>query len=202
MLFRDKTTGEYPLYWGALIERSALDEETKRANRYEINLALLSQLNADVVGKSSPPYNAPWQLVLEDDPALVGNCWVQGWRVEDLPGADPELALQQAKAVLAQRLAAQRYEKEVGGVVVAGLSIRTDRESQAQISAAYASLKNGLITSTQFKGADGWVTVTLAEMEPIARAVAEHVAACFGDERRLCEQLAHWDGLSPFQGQP
>ena len=71
-----------------------------------------------------------------------------------------------------------------------GANIRTDRESQAQLNAAYSSLKNGLIESTFWKADGGmWVSVTLTEIEPIAQVVANHVAACFAAER------AHWEAI-------
>lgn len=92
-----------------------------------------------------------------------------------------------AADVLADKLALLadlRFQKETAGIVVGGVSIKTDRESQALISGAYSSLKNGLLTSIDWKGANGWVTVTLAQLEPIAQAVASHVQACFTRERQ------------------
>lgn len=83
-----------------------------------------------------------------------------------------------------------RYAKEVGGVMVGSAMVRTDRESQAQITGAYTTLKNGLIASVNWKAADGsWVPLTLAEIEPIAAAVAQHVQACFNAEMALTEQV-------------
>jgi len=82
------------------------------------------------------------------------------------------------------QLAALRFQKETAGIVVGGVSIKTDRESQALINGAYNSLKNGLLSSIDWKGANGWVTVTLAQLDPIAQAVASHVQACFTRERQ------------------
>lgn len=95
--------------------------------------------------------------------------------------------LRPAADVLADKLALLadlRFRKETAGIVVGGVGIKTDRESQALISGAYSSLKNGLLTSIDWKGATGWVTVTLAQLEPIAQAVANHVQACFTRERQ------------------
>lgn len=83
-----------------------------------------------------------------------------------------------------------RFMHETKGITVGGASIRTDLESQAKISGAYTALQNGLIASTNWKAANGWTTVTLAEMAPIAQAVAAHVAACYARERELAEALA------------
>lgn len=90
---------------------------------------------------------------------------------------------------ITDELAAHRYDFETGGIAVAGAHIKTDRESQAQLSAAYTSLKSGLIPNTDWKAANGFQTVTLAEIEPIAAAVAAHVRACFAAERAITADL-------------
>lgn len=86
-------------------------------------------------------------------------------------------------------LAEHRYGVETAGISVGGAQIKTDRESQAQLSAAYTSLKSGLIPNTDWKAANGFQTVTLAEIEPIAAAVAGHVRACFAAERAITARL-------------
>ena len=86
---------------------------------------------------------------------------------------------------LRAELAAYRYQIETQGIEVGGARIKTDRESQATVGNAYTSLKNGLIPSTQWKAENGWSSVTLAELEPIAQAVSRHVSSCFGAERAV-----------------
>lgn len=84
---------------------------------------------------------------------------------------------------LLAEIAAKRWEVETGGITVAASQIKTDRASQSQLNIAYTSLKSGLIADTRWKDADGLFTnVTLAELEPIAKAVATHVRACFAAE--------------------
>lgn len=90
-----------------------------------------------------------------------------------------EYLRQQLRDLAAQ----QRFIVETGGITIDGSRIQTDRESQAQLGSAYTSLKNGLIADTPWKSADGWVPVTLAEIEPIATVVAAFVRACFVAER-------------------
>lgn len=139
------------------------------------------------------------RLAGQSDPDTVsyvdGFLIVEGVTQERLGAAkDAALAgrdwLAEAIAAKQRELAAARYITETGGVVIAGATIRTDRESQAQLSSAYTSLKAGLISSTEWKASDGWATVTLAEIEPIAKVVAQHVAACFARERRISELAA------------
>lgn len=86
-------------------------------------------------------------------------------------------------------LAHRRWLHEVGGLVVGGQLVRTDRESQALISGAYSSLKNGLIASVRFKTANGFTDFDLASFEPLAQAVANFVQQCFSAEANHCELI-------------
>ena len=141
-----------------------------------------------------------FKRIYDHKPPLLENETYAGYTVETGPErvdrfwsvtqARPEaefLVLKQAEAKAA--LAALRWEKETAGIVLGGVEVRTDRESQAQLSSAYTSLKSGLITSTDWKGANGWVLAGLAEIEPLAQAVAQHVAGCFATERLHAEAI-------------
>jgi len=87
-------------------------------------------------------------------------------------------------------LADYRYQVETGGLDLPdGSRILTDRESQGQLSSAYQSLTQPFVEAIDWKGADGWVTVTEAELRPIAQSVARHVQGCFTAERRVAESL-------------
>lgn len=99
-------------------------------------------------------------------------------------------------ASLLSEVAAKRWAVETGGITIAGAQIKTDRESQSQLISVYASLNGGLIADTQWKSADGSFTmVTIAELEPVASAVAAHVRACFAAER------SHNDAIALLQTQ-
>ncbi len=83
-------------------------------------------------------------------------------------------------------LAEHRLAFETAGLTIGeGLRVKTDRESQGQLSNAYTTLKHGLIPDTDWKAANGWESVTLAQIEPIAKAVAAHVRGCFRGERQV-----------------
>ncbi|MDH0435560.1 DUF4376 domain-containing protein [Aeromonas caviae] len=98
--------------------------------------------------------------------------------------------------VLLADVAAKRWHVETDGIIVADVPIKTDRGSQAQLNSAYTSLKSGLIADTPWKAADGSFTlVTLAELEPVAKAVAEHISSCFAAER------AHTEAINLLQTQ-
>lgn len=87
-------------------------------------------------------------------------------------------------------LAEFRYAKETSGVVFGGARIRTDRESQATVTGAYASIRDGILQSIDFKAANGvWVTLGLPEITAVAQAVAAHVQSCFTQEKVLTDQI-------------
>lgn len=103
---------------------------------------------------------------------------------------DPTPPIRTQSSLLAE-LATNRWQVETGGILVAGHPVATDRESQTQLTSAYASLQNGLIANTPWKAEDGSFTlVTLAELEPVAQAVAAHVRACFAAEEIHCQAIA------------
>lgn len=100
------------------------------------------------------------------------------------------------KGSLIYEVAARRWEVETGGVVVGGIPIKTDRESQAQLFSAYTSLQFGMIDNTPWKAANGsFSLVTLAEIEPVAKAVAAHVRSCFEAE------MSHYEAISELHYQ-
>ncbi|HDN9015381.1 TPA: DUF4376 domain-containing protein [Aeromonas salmonicida] len=103
---------------------------------------------------------------------------------------DPPTPMRTTVSLLAE-VASKRWQVETGGIVVAGSSIQTDRESQAQLYNSYTSLKSGLVNDTQWKAADDtFVLVTLTELEPIAQAIAAHVRACFAAEEAHSKAIA------------
>lgn len=87
------------------------------------------------------------------------------------------------QVVMLAELAAHRFSFEVAGLQLAGgMQVKTDRESQSQLSNCFVDLKHGLIPDTDWKGSQ-WQLVDLQQIEPIAKAVAAHRRGCFRGER-------------------
>ncbi|MFQ2454837.1 DUF4376 domain-containing protein [Aeromonas caviae] len=87
------------------------------------------------------------------------------------------------KDVLRAEVAAKRWHVETGGIVVDGMPVATDIDSQARLNSAYISLKLGHINDTKWKDVNGTFTqITLIEMEKLAQAVAKHIRDCFSRE--------------------
>lgn len=103
-----------------------------------------------------------------------------------VPPIDNRTSLQIAKDDKFAQIAAWRYACEVGGVTMGGMAINTSREAQALLGNAVLSMREGHITSVDWKLASGqFVTLTMAELVLMARAVAVHVQTCFTAEKQL-----------------
>ncbi|TIM41743.1 MAG: DUF4376 domain-containing protein [Mesorhizobium sp.] len=84
------------------------------------------------------------------------------------------------------RLAARRWQAETGGIVVDGVSISTDRESTAMLTAAFVVASGDPEYSIRWKVQNGvFVTVTAPQIIALASAVRAHVQACFNREDEL-----------------
>lgn len=87
-------------------------------------------------------------------------------------------------------LASIRYAAEVAGCVAAdGTAVLTGRDDQAMTLSAYTTLKEGFSQQIQWKSPSGWRLATLADLEPIARACAQHVQRCFSAESVVAQQI-------------
>ena len=89
-------------------------------------------------------------------------------------------------------LAQIRYEKETSGItLVDGVSIATDRQTQSILNAAYNRAKIDPTFCVDWKGENGWVTLTADMVINIGDKVFSYVQACFSHERELSELLDH-----------
>lgn len=91
--------------------------------------------------------------------------------------------LNKAKANKLVELASNRYNKEIGGLLVGEVIVSTDRESQAMLHAACTRAEKGTITnSIKWKGANGWATIQPADIITVANAVTLFVEGLFEQE--------------------
>lgn len=122
-----------------------------------------------------------------------------------VPPSPPPVTLESVKAAKLAQIADWRYSREIRGVSLDGVLIKTDRESQATINGAYSSIKDGLLAGVDWKAADGnFVTLGLPEITAIAQAVAAHVQDCFTKEKTLSQQvdnavtIAEVEAIDPY----
>jgi len=98
---------------------------------------------------------------------------------------NPKIPFATAKENKYAEIAAARYNAEIAGVVVNGISIKTDRESQGLITgAALKALQDNTYTC-KWKGINGFVELTAPQIIAIADAVRAHVQSCFDHEAEL-----------------
>lgn len=94
------------------------------------------------------------------------------------------------KAELKGIIAAKRYEKEIGGVNLGdGTVIRTDPESQAKLTGAWARVQQKTNVEIDWKGANGWVKLKKADVEGLADLIGTHVQSCFSMEKQKHELI-------------
>ena len=81
--------------------------------------------------------------------------------------------------------AAARYAKETGGITVGNAPIATDRGSQTMIANTLADMTQRSVATVNFKTGAGFVSLSLAQITAISKAVGAHVQACFDAEQAV-----------------
>ena len=104
--------------------------------------------------------------------------------VTDEP-APPEPTLAEIKAHKKAQIAAARYEAEIAGVTLDGVTVKTDRQSQALITGAALAASQDPAYTVIWKAAGGFVTLSAEQIIAAAQAVRAHVEACFSREAEL-----------------
>lgn len=98
--------------------------------------------------------------------------------------------LDELKTAKRTEIAAARYTAETGGIEVDGVTIATDRGSQALLTAAVVTARLDLEFKTRWKCADGcFVTLDAMQLRAIGDAVIAHVEECFAHEAELVELI-------------
>lgn len=190
------------------------DDIKKRHPQYSfpesINHQFLGELGyAAVITAPYPSNLRADEYAVLSDPAIVNGGWVRQYTIQQYSFSNSvdengqPVSVQQAKANFAEgvkrqirgKLADYRYKVETDGITLQdGTQIKTDRESQATVTGAYAtSLLNPSVV-IDWKGANGWVQINAAQIAAIATAVTSHVQSCFSKERQLSQKL---DTLTP-----
>lgn len=112
----------------------------------------------------------------------------EGWTFDGSAFAGPAVP-PPTKADLKAYAASRRWAVETGGISVAGAAIQTDRASQAMITGAFAYAQVNPSASIAYKAADGFVTLSAAEVAAIANAVGAHVQDCFAVEASVVDAI-------------
>ena len=117
----------------------------------------------------------------EFDPVMSSCFWRDGEWVVVEPATDSR--------DMPQVIAERRYQAEVGGITLNGISISTDDRSKLLINGAALEAVIDPEYTMQWKAGDGFVSLTGAQVIGIASAVRAHVQACFDRESELLTEL-------------
>lgn len=83
-------------------------------------------------------------------------------------------------------LAAKRWQVETGGIIVAGMPIKTDEDTQRKITGAYVQVTRDPSFVVKWKVAPGvFIDLDAATIIAIGDAVTAHIQACFANEAAL-----------------
>ncbi|MBF5003372.1 DUF4376 domain-containing protein [Diaphorobacter caeni] len=164
--------------------REWFEAQEKRLEGTQIVQTLPAAFRA-VAPVVAPVRSVEWfEDVQVGEPTLIDGRWVRESHIIDLRSPQN---LQQLKERLKDEIARVRYDKETGGVTVAGARVLTDRESQSTITGAHSRAMADPETMIEWKAQNGFVTLGAAEIMQFGTAVFNHVQSCFARERVLCE---------------
>ena len=166
--------------------RVTLADGTTRTSLSELSAAQLAEIGVYPVVGNQPEHDPSTQRLVGPTLVLDGDHVTATWTVESLSAEEIAGKLAAAKSAKNSEIAAARYAAEIAGVAVGGVTIRTDRESQALITgAALKATQDGTYSCT-WKTESGFVTLDSATIIAVADAVRTHVQTCFDAEAAKC----------------
>lgn len=173
------------IYWDSV--NAVRLNETVLRQRVVPEAVDLGELGIHPLDISEPRYD-PVGYRLEDA-GTIGSAQ-QGfridWRLVEQPVATVRSALRKAAA-------AQRWKAEVGGCVVDGAVIQTDRDTQSKLTGAALeaelSAREGRPYAVRWLTPDGFTDLDGEGVVALARAVRTHVQACFDRQADLWAEI-------------
>lgn len=98
----------------------------------------------------------------------------------------PEKTVDEKKAAIAAR----RYQAETAGITFSGMPLATDRDSQGLINGAALSAYTDATYVCRWKTDAGFVTLDATTLKAVAKAIRDHVQACFDREAVLLSAVS------------
>lgn len=135
------------------------------------------------LAEDRPAHNPLTHALVQGDIEQHDDAWVRRWLAVPL-------GLLEQRANLTAAVTNLRWQHETGGITVGGIVVGTTIDDQNRITSVVANAQTAGVASVDFKAASGWVTLTVAQVQAIAAAIALHVQACFSAERAHHEALA------------
>lgn len=161
----------------AVFEEEAGTWLVKADNRGEIYYNTATQEKITITEIGILPDSA-WTNVEPTDPEQIWNG--KAWEVPF------DVLVERKKA----EIATARYESATGTVTVNGNTYNIDKESQIAFVGKQAAFASGLLTKTEWKAENGFVTLTADEFMRIGIIVQAYIDACFLMEKAILEKIA------------
>jgi len=124
-----------------------------------------------------PEHNPATHVLQPGGIEARGAAWARVWLAQPLPVDD-------VRANLRRAVTDMRWQRETGGITLpGGVRVGTAIDDQNRITSVIANALLAGVETVDFKASSGWVTLTVAQVQTIAAAIALHVQACFSAER-------------------
>jgi hypothetical protein len=145
-----------------------------------------------VVGTVKPVLKSVTDYLIEGIPikakdGLYHQTWIS--RKYDFNAGEFPQRFQELKNKKLEELATYRWNIEVAGIKVNDVEVKTDRESQSQLASAIMMIANKFANNVNWKGANGWVTLSENQVLEIGKYVSQFVQGCFNIERVHSEKI-------------
>lgn len=163
-----------------------------------LSVSLLDDFGADPVLDGPQPTGEPWQTAQADGVEQIDGQWFTRWTLT--PDELDEDGLNRQRDLKLAALAAKRWEVETGGIVVAGVPVKTDEDTQRKITGAYVQAFRDPSFTVRWKlGPAQFITLDAATLLVIGDAVTAHIQSAFNNEAVIADQIvdaADWTELS------
>jgi hypothetical protein len=170
--------------------RLRLADGLTRTGLDELDGKHLAELGIYPAKEDKPDIDTAKQYYGEPKLSLDGETVIASYPVIDKTEEQIALEIAEAKQAKLAELAEARWRAETGGLTLPdGTQLKTDRESQALLTGASLFALQNASSTVEWKGANGWVTLTAQEIMQIATLVRNHVQAQFSKERDYAEKV-------------
>tara|TARA_R110000823_G_scaffold234179_1_gene360442 strand:- start:282 stop:836 length:555 start_codon:yes stop_codon:yes gene_type:complete len=130
--------------------------------------------------KDTPPVFDDTKQTRDDVAAIPVNATEVPYVVTDIP-------LERLRGARKELIEKARYATEIGGIVVGGIPVDTDRKSRTVMMEVFKAMQDGFVAGpVKLKTSTGFTPdLDIAAMTSIASATAAHVQGAFQKESRL-----------------
>jgi hypothetical protein len=175
---------------GSLPVRLRLPDGLTRTNLDELTAEQLAKIGIYPATEVRPEYDPATQYLGEPKLDFNGKAVTATYPVVDKTSEQIALEVATAKSAKLAEIAEARWKAETGGLTLPdGTQLKTDRESQALLTGASLFALQNASSTVEWKGVNGWVTLTATEIMQIATLVRNHVQAAFSKERDYAEKV-------------